>query len=97
MNANVQTATTLADCTTTHDVIVVGAGFAGIYALYRLRRQGLDSLCIEAANEVGGVWHHNRYPGARCDLLSVDYSYSFDENLQKEWRWSHRYAPQVEI
>ena len=58
----------------THDVIIVGAGFAGIYAVHRLRQAGLDVLCIEAAPEVGGVWYHNCYPGARCDLLSVDYS-----------------------
>ncbi|MDG2002343.1 MAG: NAD(P)-binding protein, partial [Novosphingobium sp.] len=76
----------------THDVIVVGAGFAGIYAIHRLRQAGLDVLCLEAAPEVGGVWYHNCYPGARCDLLSVDYSYSFSEELQREWRWSHRYA-----
>jgi len=81
----------------THDAIVVGAGFAGIYAVYRLRQAGLDVLCIEAAPEVGGVWYHNSYPGARCDLLSVDYSYSFSEELQREWRWSHRYADQAEI
>lgn len=81
----------------THDVIIVGAGFAGIYAVHRLRQAGLDVLCIEAAPEVGGVWYHNCYPGARCDLLSVDYSYSFSEELQREWRWSHRYADESEI
>jgi cation diffusion facilitator CzcD-associated flavoprotein CzcO len=80
-----------------HDVIVVGAGFAGIYAVHRLASAGIDVLCLEAAPEVGGVWYHNRYPGARCDLLSVDYSYSFCEDLQREWRWSHRYADQPEI
>ncbi len=80
-----------------HDVIVVGAGFAGIYAVHRLKQAGLDVMCLEAAPEVGGVWYHNCYPGARCDLLSVDYSYSFSEELQREWRWSHRYADQPEI
>jgi cyclohexanone monooxygenase len=74
------------------DVIVIGAGFGGLYAIHRLRGQGLDLLCLEASDEVGGVWNHNRYPGARCDLLSVDYSYSFSEELQREWTWSHRYS-----
>lgn len=80
-----------------HDVIVIGAGFGGLYAIHRLRGQGLDLLCLEASDEVGGVWNHNRYPGARCDLLSVDYSYSFSEELQRDWTWSHRYSPQSEI
>lgn len=80
-----------------YDVIIVGAGFAGLYAIHRLRGQGLNVLCIEAAPEVGGVWYHNNYPGARCDLLSVDYSYSFSEELQREWKWSHRYSDQPEI
>jgi cation diffusion facilitator CzcD-associated flavoprotein CzcO len=80
-----------------HEVIVVGAGFAGIYAVYRLREAGLEVLGLEAAPDVGGVWYHNCYPGARCDLLSVDYSYSFSEELQRDWRWSHRYADQPEI
>ncbi|MCX7863505.1 MAG: NAD(P)/FAD-dependent oxidoreductase [Novosphingobium sp.] len=80
-----------------HEVIVIGAGFAGIYAVYRLRQAGLDVLCLEAAAEVGGVWYHNAYPGARCDLLSVDYSYSFSQDLQRTWRWTHRYADQPEI
>jgi cyclohexanone monooxygenase len=72
-----------------HDVIVIGAGFGGLYAIHKLRGQGLDLVCLEAAEDVGGVWLHNGYPGARCDLLSVDYSYSFDETLQSEWEWSH--------
>jgi cation diffusion facilitator CzcD-associated flavoprotein CzcO len=79
------------------DVVVVGAGFAGLYALYRLRERGLRVAAIESAPDVGGVWYHNCYPGARCDLLSIDYSYSFSEELQREWRWSHRYAEQSEI
>lgn len=79
------------------DLVVVGAGFAGLYMLYRARRAGLDAVVIEAADGVGGTWWWNRYPGARCDVESVEYSYSFDEDLQQEWEWSERYAPQPEI
>ena len=81
----------------THDVAVVGAGFAGLYAVHRAVRKGLDVLGIEAAPGPGGTWYWNRYPGARCDVESVDYSYSFDEELQQEWTWSERYAAQPEI
>lgn len=80
-----------------HDVIIVGAGFAGIYALHKLRSMGLDVLAIEAGTEVGGTWHWNRYPGARCDVPSVEYSFSFDDALQEEWRWSEVMAGQPEI
>jgi cation diffusion facilitator CzcD-associated flavoprotein CzcO len=79
------------------DVVVVGAGFAGLYALHRLRGQGLSVRVFEAADGVGGVWYWNRYPGARCDVESVDYSYSFDEELQQDWDWSEKYATQPEI
>jgi len=79
------------------DVLVVGAGFGGVYGVYRYRQQGLKVKCVEAAPGVGGVWYHNRYPGARCDVRSVDYSYSFSEELQKEWRWKERYSDQKEI
>jgi len=79
------------------DVVVVGAGFAGLYAIHAARKAGLDVLCLEAAAGVGGTWYFNRYPGARCDVESIDYSYSFDEGLQREWRWSERYATQPEI
>ncbi|MEZ0363066.1 flavin-containing monooxygenase [Mycobacterium sp. pUA109] len=82
---------------TTVDVVVVGAGFAGLYALHRLRRDGLSVRVFEAADGVGGVWYWNRYPGARCDVESVDYSYSFDEQLQQDWDWSEKYATQPEI
>jgi cation diffusion facilitator CzcD-associated flavoprotein CzcO len=82
---------------TSLDVLVVGAGFAGVYAVYRYRQQGLSMLCVEAAGDVGGVWYHNRYPGARCDVQSFDYSYSFSPELDQEWIWSERYAPQPEI
>jgi cyclohexanone monooxygenase len=79
------------------DVVVVGAGFAGLRALHTLRSQGLSVVVIEAGTGVGGVWNWNRYPGARCDVESYDYSYSFSEELQQEWRWSERYAQQPEI
>jgi cation diffusion facilitator CzcD-associated flavoprotein CzcO len=83
--------------TQTVDVVVVGAGFAGLYALHRLRSDGLTVRVFEAADGVGGVWYWNRYPGARCDVGSVDYCYSFDEQLEQEWNWSEKYATQPEI
>ena len=79
------------------DVLVVGAGFAGVYAVHASRKAGLDVLCLEAGAGVGGTWFFNRYPGARCDVESIDYSYSFDDDLQSEWVWSERYATQPEI
>ena len=79
------------------DVVVVGAGFAGLYALHRLRSDGMTVRVLEAADGVGGVWYWNRYQGARCYVESVDYSYSFDERLQQEWDWSEKYATQPEI
>lgn len=79
------------------DVVVVGAGFAGLRALYTLRALGKQVVVLEASDGVGGVWHHNGYPGARCDVESYDYSYSFSEELEQEWRWSERYATQPEI
>ncbi|WP_300268835.1 NAD(P)/FAD-dependent oxidoreductase, partial [Microbacterium sp.] len=83
--------------TTTHDLIIVGAGFAGMYTTIHAVRQGMDVLGIEAGSDVGGTWYWNRYPGARCDVESIDYSYSFDDELQAQWRWSERYATQPEI
>lgn len=80
-----------------HDVIVIGAGFAGLYAVHRAASAGLTVLGLEAAEGVGGTWYWNRYPGARCDVESVDYSYSFDEELQQTWTWTERYAGQPEI
>ena len=80
-----------------HDVIVIGAGFAGMYMLYRLRQQGLDVRVFEAGDDVGGTWYWNRYPGARCDIESMEYSYQFDDELQQEWEWTERYAAQPEI
>lgn len=79
------------------DVVVVGAGFAGLYALHKFRSQGLSVRVFEAAPDVGGTWYYNRYPGARCDVESVDYCYSFSEELQQEWTWSEKYATQIEI
>jgi len=79
------------------DAVIVGAGFAGIYQLYSLRRIGLSARVLEAGEGVGGTWFWNRYPGARCDVESLDYSYSFSEALQQEWDWKERYAPQPDI
>lgn len=79
------------------DAVVVGAGFSGLYLLHRLRRLGLTVQVYEAASDVGGTWWWNRYPGARCDIESMDYSYSFSPELEQEWTWSERYATQPEI
>ncbi|WP_396909043.1 flavin-containing monooxygenase [Mycolicibacterium sp.] len=79
------------------DVVVVGAGFGGLYALHKFRSQGLSVRVFEAAPEVGGTWYFNRYPGARCDVESVDYCYSFSDELQQEWTWTEKYATQAEI
>jgi cation diffusion facilitator CzcD-associated flavoprotein CzcO len=79
------------------DAVVVGAGFAGLYMLYRLRGLGLSVRVLEAGDGVGGTWYWNRYPGARCDVESMDYSYSFSDELQQEWQWTERYASQPEI
>ena len=79
------------------DAVIVGAGLAGLYMLHRLRGLGLSARVYEAGAGVGGTWYWNRYPGARCDIESMDYSYSFSDELQQEWRWSERYAAQPEI
>ena len=79
------------------DAVVVGAGFAGLYMLHRLRGLGLSARVFEAGSGIGGTWYWNRYPGARCDVESLDYSYSFSDDLQQEWRWTERYASQAEI
>ena len=83
--------------TEAYDVVVVGAGFAGMYMLHRLRGRGFSVRVYEQGGDVGGTWYWNRYPGARCDVESMQYSYSFSEELQQEWNWSERYAPQPEI
>ena len=81
----------------TVDVLVVGAGIAGIFMLHRLRELGFTAKVVEKAPEVGGTWFWNRYPGAQCDVPSLQYSYSFDEDLQQEWEWSEHHARQPEI
>jgi cyclohexanone monooxygenase len=79
------------------DVVVVGAGFAGMYAIWKLRQSGLKLRVIEAGSDVGGTWYWNRYPGARCDVTSMEYSYSFSDELQQEWEWTEIMAAQPEI
>lgn len=83
--------------TQSYDAVIVGAGFAGLYMLHTLRQRGFSAIVLEAADGVGGTWRHNRYPGARCDIKSFDYSFSFDDGLQTEWVWSEKYATQPEI
>ena len=82
---------------THYDAIIVGAGFAGMYMLHCLRGLGLSIRVYEAGGGVGGTWYWNRYPGARCDVESMQYSYSFSEELDQEWTWSEKYSPQPEI
>ena len=79
------------------DVVVVGAGFAGLYMLHKVRQIGLSAILFEAGPGVGGTWFWNRYPGARCDVLSLEYSYSFSDELQQEWNWTEKFAAQPEI
>ena len=86
-----------ASSTPNFDAVVVGAGFAGLYALHRLRGMGLAVQVIERGGGVGGTWYWNRYPGARCDVESMEYSYQFSQSLQQEWHWTQRYATQPEI
>ena len=92
-----QRVTQASDTELDYDAIVVGAGFAGLYMLHRLRSLGLRARVFEAGSGVGGTWFWNAYPGARCDIESMEYSYQFDEALQQEWVWSERYAAQPEI
>ncbi|MBL4721944.1 MAG: NAD(P)/FAD-dependent oxidoreductase [Alphaproteobacteria bacterium] len=80
-----------------YDAVIVGAGFAGMYMLHCLRQLGLSVRVFEVGGGVGGTWYWNRYPGARCDVESMQYSYSFSEELDQEWRWTEKYAPQAEI
>jgi cation diffusion facilitator CzcD-associated flavoprotein CzcO/acetyl esterase/lipase len=79
------------------DVAVVGAGFAGLYLLHRLRKAGFTTVALDTADDVGGTWYWNRYPGARCDIQTIDYSYTFDPELETAWTWSEKYATQPEI
>jgi cation diffusion facilitator CzcD-associated flavoprotein CzcO len=79
------------------DVVVVGAGIGGLYALHRFGNDGLRVVAFETGDDVGGTWYWNRYPGARCDVESVEYSYGFSSDLEQEWDWTERYAGQPEI
>jgi cation diffusion facilitator CzcD-associated flavoprotein CzcO/acetyl esterase/lipase len=79
------------------DVVVVGAGFSGLYLIHRLRQLGFSTQAFDAAGDVGGTWYWNRYPGARCDIPTTDYTFSFDPELEREWTWSEKYATQPEI
>jgi cation diffusion facilitator CzcD-associated flavoprotein CzcO len=79
------------------DALIIGAGFGGLYALHKLRSSGFTAQVLEAAPSIGGTWYANRYPGARVDIQSLEYSYSFDEELQQQWSWSERYAAQPEL
>jgi cation diffusion facilitator CzcD-associated flavoprotein CzcO len=79
------------------DALIVGAGFAGLYMLHRLRSMGFSARVLERASGIGGTWFWNRYPGARCDVESLEYSYQFSDELQQDWQWSERYATQPEI
>src|ERR1700743_3366328 len=82
----------------TADIVVIGAGFVGLYALYELRkRHGYKVIAFEAGDGVGGTWYWNRYPGARVDIESMEYSYSFDEDLQQEWHWPEYFSPQADL
>jgi len=89
--------TATATATNELDAVVVGAGFAGIYMLHNLRQKGFKARVFEAAGGVGGTWYWNRYPGARCDIPSLQYSYSFDEELQQQWKWKNKYSDQADI
>ena len=82
---------------TATDIVVAGAGFAGLYMLHRLRQLGFSACVLEAGSDVGGTWYWNRYPGARCDIVTTDYAYSFDPELEEAWTWSEKYATQPEI
>jgi cation diffusion facilitator CzcD-associated flavoprotein CzcO len=79
------------------DAVVVGAGFSGLYLLHRLRQAGFSVKVFDSAGDVGGTWYWNRYPGARCDIPTTDYTYGFDPELEAAWTWSEKYATQPEI
>ena len=86
-----------AEITGDYDAVIVGAGFSGMYLLHRLRRLGMRVRVYDAATGVGGTWYWNRYPGARCDVESMQYSYSFSPELQQEWRWPEKFSAQPDI
>jgi cation diffusion facilitator CzcD-associated flavoprotein CzcO/acetyl esterase/lipase len=79
------------------DVVVAGAGFSGLYMVHKLREAGFSFRVLESGGDVGGTWYWNRYPGARCDIPTTDYTYSWDRDLEHEWTWSEKYATQPEI
>ena len=81
----------------TLEVAIVGAGFAGMYMLHRLRELGVSTRVYETGSGGGGTWYWNRYPGARCDVESMQYSYQFSDKLQQEWEWPEKYSPQADI
>ncbi|MEM9620863.1 MAG: NAD(P)/FAD-dependent oxidoreductase [Pseudomonadota bacterium] len=87
----------MADTSKQFDAIVVGAGFGGMYMLHLLRNMGLEVQGYERGSGVGGTWYWNRYPGCRCDVESMEYSYQFSDDLQQEWNWTERYSAQPEI
>ena len=80
-----------------YDIAIVGAGFAGLYMLYKFRDSGMSIRVFESASDIGGTWYWNRYPGARCDVESMQYSFQFSQELQQEWNWTEQYATQPEI
>src|SRR4029450_11905004 len=79
------------------DVVVIGAGFAGLYALYKLREAGLSVRVFERGEGVGGTWYWNRYPGARVDIQSVEYMFTKFPDLEQEWDWTELMPAQAEI
>jgi len=79
------------------DVVIVGAGFSGLYLLHRMRKQGISARCFERGDGVGGTWYWNRYPGARCDVESMQYSFGFDDALQQEWNWPEKFSGHADI
>ena len=81
----------------TVDVVIVGAGFSGLYLLHRFEKEGFSARCFERGDGVGGTWYWNRYPGARCDVESMQYSYGFNEDLQQEWHWTEKFSAQADI
>src|SRR5262245_27678162 len=79
------------------DVIIIGAGVAGVYGIHKLRQLGLKVKAFEKGSDVGGTWYWNRYPGCRCDVESLEYSFSFSPELDQDWKWKERYGNQGEI
>ena len=97
MTTREEAATSRAGAPDVVDLVIVGAGFGGLYGIHRAQQLGLSVRAFEGGDDVGGTWYWNRYPGARCDVESVEYSYGFSEELQQEWVWSERYAGQPEL